>query len=120
MTKYTNAQAMTTTSQRPPGDSERGTPLGCMPYLDFSAILKYEERIYGKYNYGILKTKQGFLGGSMVKNPPSNAGDVGSIPGSGRSPKGGNGHPLQYSCLKIPWTEEPGGLQSTKSQKSQT
>ena len=41
----------------------------------------------------------------MVKNPPTNAGDagdVGSIPGSGRSPGGGNGNPLQYSCLENP------------------
>ena len=39
----------------------------------------------------------------MVKNPPANAGDtreVGSIPGSGRSPGIGNGNPLQYSCLE--------------------
>ena len=42
----------------------------------------------------------GFLGGSGVKNLPANAGDVGSIPGSGRSPGGGNGNPLQYSCLE--------------------
>ena len=35
----------------------------------------------------------------MVKNLPANAGDVSSIPGSGRSPGGGNGNPLQYSCL---------------------
>ena len=35
----------------------------------------------------------------MLKNQPANAGDVGSIPGSGRSPGGGNGNPLQYSCL---------------------
>ena len=38
-----------------------------------------------------------------VKNPPANAGDVrevGSIPGSGRSPGGGHGNPLQYSCLE--------------------
>ena len=55
----------------------------------------------------------GFLGGSVVKNPPANAGDVGSTPGLGRSPGGGNSNPLQYSCLKkIPWTEEAGGLQS--------
>ena len=33
----------------------------------------------------------------MVKNPLADAGDAGSIPGSGRSPGGGNGHPLQYS-----------------------
>ena len=41
----------------------------------------------------------GFLGGSVVKNPPANAGDMGSTPGSGRSPGEGNGNPLQYSCL---------------------
>ena len=41
----------------------------------------------------------------MVKNPPANAGDVrnmGSIPGWGRSPGGGHGNPLQYSCLENP------------------
>ena len=41
----------------------------------------------------------------VVKNPPANAGDVGdagSIPGSGRSPGGGHGNPLQYSCLENP------------------
>ena len=36
----------------------------------------------------------GFPGGSMVKNPPAKAGDAGLIPGSGRSPEEGNGHPL--------------------------
>ena len=41
----------------------------------------------------------GFPRGSVVKNPPANAGDGGSIPGSGRSPGGGNGNPLQDSCL---------------------
>ena len=38
--------------------------------------------------------------GSMVKNPPVNAGDAGSIPGSGRSPGEGKGNLLQYSCLE--------------------
>ena len=38
----------------------------------------------------------------MVKNPPATAGDVGSIPGLGRSPGGGHGNPLQYSCLENP------------------
>ena len=57
----------------------------------------------------------------MVKNPPTNAGDAGAVPGSGRSPGAGNGNPLQYSCLeKISWTEESSGLQSTRSQESQT
>ena len=44
----------------------------------------------------------GFLGGSVVKNLPANAGDAGSIPGLERSPGGGNGNPLQYSCLGNP------------------
>ena len=38
----------------------------------------------------------------MVKKPPANAGDVGLIPGSGRSTEEGNGNPLQYSCLEKP------------------
>ena len=54
---------------------------------------------------------------SVGKESACNAGDkgeVGSIPGSGRSPGRGHGNPLQYSCLKkIPWTEESGRLQPT-------
>ena len=51
----------------------------------------------------ISKTSQRDLpGGSVVKNLPANAGDVGSIPGSGRSPGEGNGNPLLYSCLENP------------------
>ena len=48
---------------------------------------------------------RGFPGGSVVKSPPANVGaaeDTGSIPGSGRSPREGNGNPLQYSCLGNP------------------
>ena len=44
----------------------------------------------------------GFPGGSVVKNSAGSAGDLGSIPGSGRSPGGGHGNPLQYSCLGTP------------------
>ena len=47
----------------------------------------------------------GFPSGSVVKNPPANAGTAGhvdSIPGSGRSPGGGNGNPVQYFCLENP------------------
>ena len=44
----------------------------------------------------------GFPGGSVVQNPSANAGDVGLIPGLGRSPAEGNGNPLQYSCLGNP------------------
>ena len=42
----------------------------------------------------------GFPGGTVVKNPSANAGDVGSIPGSEKSPGGGNGNPLWFSFLK--------------------
>ena len=50
-----------------------------------------------------------------VKDSACQCRDVDSIPGLERSPEGEYGNPLQYS-----WTEEPGGLQSTRSQKSQT
>ena len=43
-----------------------------------------------------------FSGGSEVKVSAFSAGDLGSIPGSGRSPGEGNGNPLQYSCLENP------------------
>ena len=58
----------------------------------------------------------------MVKNLPANVRDVrysGSIPGSGRSPGGGNGNPLQYSCLEKPHGQKsvagysPGGLKES-------
>ena len=62
---------------------------------------------------GVSVKGLGFLGGSVVKNP--NAGDAGLIPGSGRSPREGNGNPLQYTCLGNPKDEEPGGLQSMRS-----
>ena len=61
---------------------------------------------------------QGFLGGTVVKNPPVNAGearDTGSIPGLGRSPGGGT-H-FSIPAWKIPWTEEPGRLQSMGLQR---
>ena len=56
----------------------------------------------------------------MVKNMPANAGDARNmdlIPRWGRSPGIGDGNPLQYSCLEIPWTEEPGRLRSIGSQR---
>ena len=49
----------------------------------------------------------------VVKNPPANAGDMrdtGSIPGSGRSPRGGLATYSSILAWRIPWTEEPGGL----------
>ena len=48
------------------------------------------------------KLQLGLTHGSVGKDPAYNAGDLGSIPGSGRSPGGGNGNPLQHSCLGNP------------------
>ena len=48
----------------------------------------------------------GFPGGSVLKNPPATAGDVGSLPGSGRFPGGGNGNLLQCTCLENPMDRE--------------
>ena len=56
----------------------------------------------------------------MVKNPPANAGDIidmGLIPGLGRSPGGGLGNPLQYSCLENPMDRGAGGLKSMGSRR---
>ena len=53
----------------------------------------------------------GFPGDSVVKNPSVTAGDVGSIPGSGRSPGEGNDNPPQYSCLGNPM--DRGGWRAT-------
>ena len=47
-----------------------------------------------------------FPGGKVVKNPPANAGDLVSIPESGRSPGGENGNSLHYSCLENPMDRE--------------
>ena len=60
----------------------------------------------------------GFCGDSVGKESACNAGDPGSIPGSGRSPGEGNGNALQYSRLGKPQTEEPAGQQSMGSQES--
>ena len=65
--------------------------------------------------------KTGFPDGSAVWNPPADAGDPGSIPGSGRSLVGGNGNPLQYSWLKTPvdkgaWQATVHGLAKSQTQ----
>ena len=60
------------------------------------------------------------VGEFFTTKPQANRGDIrdkGSVPGSGRSPGGGHGNPLQYSCLENPRTEEPGGLESLGSQR---
>ena len=66
-----------------------------------------ERGVWGRMDTCICMA--GFPGGSGLKNSPAHAGDAGLIPGSGKSPGGGNGNSLQYFCLgKILWTEETG------------
>jgi len=60
----------------------------------------------------------GYPGGADGKESACSVGDLGSIPGSGRSPGEGNGNPLQYFCLENPWTER-GAWQGTQSMGSQ-
>ena len=59
----------------------------------------------------------GFPGGSVVKNLPANAGAMDSVPGLGRFPGKGNGYHSSILAWSIPWTEEPGGLWSIRSQR---
>ena len=65
--------------------------------------------------FGKTKAVLDFPCGSDGKASVYNAGDLGSIPGSGRSSGEGNGNPLYYYCLKIPWTKELGKPQSMGS-----
>ena len=66
-----------------------------------------------------LHTK-GFPNGSGVKTPPADTGDTGSIPGSGRSPGGEHGYPLQYSCLENPMDRGTWWATFQRVAKSQT
>ena len=67
------------------------------------------------WHLNVYACKMGFCGDSDGKESAYNVGDPGSIPGSGRYPRGGNDNSLQL-VWKIPWTEEPGRLQSMGSQ----
>ena len=68
----------------------------------------------------LLHVSRGFSGGAVAKNLPANAGDtedMGSIPGSGRAPEEGMATYFSILTWRIPWTEEPDGLQSIGSQR---
>ena len=62
----------------------------------------------------------GFPDGSVAKNPPASVGDAASIPSSGRSPEKAMATHSRILACEIPWTEEPSGIQSMESKKSQT
>ena len=58
--------------------------------------------LYRRFSERLILVFKGFPGGTKVKASACNVGDLGLIPGSGRSPGEGNGNPLQYSCLENP------------------
>ena len=74
----------------------------------------------GGYEFGGVPFTLGLPRCLSSKEPSCNAravGDISSIPGSGKSPGGEHGNPLQYSCLENPQDREPGGLRSMGSQR---
>ena len=83
-------------------------------------------RLVGSWGVGDTEARDRmnhFPGVSEVKNLPANAGDTGLIPGSGRFPGGGNGNPLQYSCLENPmyrgaWWATVHGVAKSQTQPS--
>ena len=79
----------------------------------YTYMLEYFSAI--KRNRLLMHAATAFPGGSVVKNPPANTGDAGSIYALGRCPEGGDGTHSSILIWKIPWTEEPGGLQSIGS-----
>ena len=96
---------------------KRNTPESVlMMWMNLEPIINSEVSKKEENKYHILMQPRflGFPDVSAGKESICNAGDtgnMGSIPGSGISPRGGNGNPLQDSCLnKTPWTEESGGL----------
>ena len=82
-------------------------------YTKTSRKLQYE----GKNTRNFPRPLGASLVAHMVKNLPAMQVTLGSIPESERYPGERNGYPLQDSCLRIPWTEESGGLRSTGLQK---
>ena len=67
-------------------------------------IISMDDRVipYSRINFGAFLVAQMVKNLSAMQETACNAGNPGSIPGSGRSPEEGNGNPLQYSCLKNP------------------
>ena len=76
-----------------------------------------EAGLVGRLEPDLACSKTGFPGCLSSKESACNEGDSGSIPGLGRSPGGGNGTNSSILAWRIPWTEEPGGLQSMRSQR---
>ena len=83
-------------------------------------VIKNLEKVVNQQTFTIINSKgiHHFPGGSDDKESTCNAGDLDSIPGLGRSPEGGHGNPLKYSCLENPHGQRSlVGLQSMGSQR---
>ena len=86
-----------------------------VPQVYFLVILN--ENSSKVHTLWLVDTSWGFPGGSDGKESACSAGDLVSIPRLRRSPGEGNGYRLQYFAWEISWTEEPGRLQSMRSQR---
>ena len=89
--------------------------LDCLVFMDIWYVLSIECFLLAYILYKI-----GFPSGSDGKESACNAGDPGLIPGLGRSPGGGNGNPLQYSCLENPMDRGAWGVTVHGVAKSRT
>ena len=78
---------------------------------------KFYSVCHNRFN---LQSYNGLPGGSAVKNLPANAGDMGSIPGSGRFLGEENGNPLQYCCLENPMERNLAGYSPWNCKESDT
>ena len=92
------ALAGTFFAPEPPGEPECSLPSLC-----FSHSKRAPDTCLPFSLFPVYVDYQGFPGGTRGEESSCNAGDVGSIPGSGRCPGRGHGNPLQYSCLENPW-----------------
>ena len=89
-----------------------------VPDTDLEILHTYSRSYFRTGPYFYLDFIQARIYGHLVsKESPGSAGDPDLIPRLGRSSGEGNGNPLEYPCLEIPWTEEPGRLQSMGLQR---
>ena len=86
----------------------------CLSWVSSSVLTSSEQRML---NY-LAQKDSPIICGSDSKESTCNSGDLGLVPGLGRSPRGGHGNPPQYSCLENSQTEEPGRLQFMGSQRA--
>ena len=92
-------------------------PSICHEVMRHDAMILVFWMLSFKPSFSLSSFTEPCLGGSDGKASASNAGDLGSVPGLGRSPGKANGNPLQYLTWKIPWMKESGRLESMGSQR---